>query len=138
MKFGIDFHGVLNTHPDRYIPWMRDMMSHGHETHIITGVRYCDLDEWLFDHAGHFQEPFWTHFFSITDYHAALGTKIVWKEDKPYMDKDLWDRAKFEYCERKKIDFMLDDSPVYGQYFNGHTLYLLQHNPAGREWRSCG
>ena len=49
------------------------------------------------------------------------------------MNKEIWNRTKAEYCEREGISLMLDDSPVYGSYFTGECLYLLQKDQKAQE-----
>ena len=49
------------------------------------------------------------------------------------MDKEIWNRTKAEYCAEAGIDMMIDDSPVYGSYFTGKCLYLLQKDQRAQE-----
>lgn len=52
------------------------------------------------------------------DYHEKLGTKINYdKNGDPWIDPELWDKTKAEYCQREKITLHIDDSPVYGKHF---------------------
>jgi hypothetical protein len=35
----------------------------------------------------------------------------------PWIDKELWDKTKAEYCQKEGIHFHLDDSDIYGEHF---------------------
>jgi hypothetical protein len=63
---------------------------------------------------------------SVIDYHEKLGTNI-WYDYKntPWIDGELWNKAKAELCEKYGVDLHVDDSEEYGQYFTGKTKYLL-------------
>ncbi len=134
MKFGFDVHGVTNTHHRVYSAMTKALAVAGHEVHIITGHQQTpELKNELIK-AG----IWWTNWFSIVQYHMDLGEhEISFKGDQPWMDKEIWDRTKAEYCEREGIDLMIDDSPIYGSHFNGKCLYLLQKDPNAQEaWMS--
>lgn len=114
MKIGIDIHGTIDTDPEYFSKYIKMLRKQGIEIHIITGEKVSvemieQLREW---------EIKYDHLFSIVDYYGALGTKIIWdKDNNPWIDKYLWDKAKSDYCRREKIDLHIDDSEIYGQYF---------------------
>ena len=130
MKYGFDYHGVLDSHARVYGPLTQALVDAGHEVHIITGAMWSEeLEKSLKDN-----NIVWTHWFSIVEYHTKKGdTPIVWQNGKPWLHKETWDRTKAVYCESHKIDMMFDDSPVYGSYFGENTLYLLQRDPNNLE-----
>jgi hypothetical protein len=130
MKFGFDFHGVLDTHQELYAALTKALITMGHEIHVVTGHRWTPEIEEMLTTRG----IFWTHWFSIVDYHINLGEhKVIFEGDQPWMDAEVWNRAKAEYCEREGIDLMIDDSPVYGSHFTGTTVYCLQKNLSAQE-----
>lgn len=130
MKFGIDVHGVITDDPTFFRRLTRRLHDEGHEVHIITGVELGSrLDEELRRHGISY-----TQLFSITSYHKQIGTYIVYKDGdptQPLIAPPKWDRTKADYCAREGIDLMIDDSHVYGTYFNdiGATQYI-QWTPA--------
>jgi hypothetical protein len=67
---------------------------------------------------------YYTHLFSIASYHKSIGTKM-WQDEKntPWMDQEMWNVTKAQYCIKNKIDMHIDDSDTYGKYFK--TPYLL-------------
>jgi hypothetical protein len=53
-----------------------------------------------------------------------------WVDGMPWADSTLWDPAKAEMCAIEGIDVIIDDSPIYGKYFDAiNTIYVQVHNP---------
>jgi len=119
MKLGIDIHGVIDADSEMFSRLTNKLIETGKEVHIITGASVTDelvkqLDDWGIN---------FTFLFSITDYHKSIGTKITYdKRNRPWMDVDIWNKAKAEYCKKENIYLMIDDSEIYGKYFT--TPYL--------------
>ena len=120
LKIGLDIHGICDANPKFFSELSRLFVNAGHELHIITGRRVCDgaLEE-VEDLGINY-----THFFSIADYHKEIGTK-VWEDDNgnPWLEGELWDKTKGEYCKKHKIDLHIDDTERYGEYFD--TPFML-------------
>ncbi len=127
MKFGFDIHGVLDTHPQVYAAMTQALVAAGHEVHIVTGKIKDEEEVDMLLKLG----ISWTHWFSVAQYHIDLGTHKVWfKKGKPWMDADVWNRTKADYCHEQNIMWLVDDSPVYGKHFDQKTVYALQRDPA--------
>jgi hypothetical protein len=120
LKIGLDIHGICDANPEFFSELSRLFVDAGHDVHIITGRRVSDgaLDE-IKD-----LNLSYTHFFSISDYHVEKGTK-VWEDDdgNPWLEGELWDRTKGDYCAEHQIDFHIDDTARYGDYFK--TTFML-------------
>jgi hypothetical protein len=117
MKIGLDIHGVIDKHWDLYSAIAKAMMSDGNEVHIITGAHYRDVVGEIIGFPR-------THFYSIADHHEGIGTEIRYDErGRPWIDEYLWNKSKAEYCALHDINLMIDDTPVYGDYFT--TPYCL-------------
>ena len=130
MKFGFDVHGVLDTHPGIYAAITAALVAAEHEVHVVTG--HQETPE-LVDKLSSFGIR-WTHWFSIVQYHLDLGeVEVIFEGKQPWMDKEVWNHTKAEYCERVRLDLLIDDSPIYGSYFMGKTVYCLQQNPKAQE-----
>jgi len=113
MKFGIDFHGVINKNPSLFVALSHALVDAGHEVHIITGPRRSIVEPQLRAYGISF-----THFFSIVEYEEARGLhNIEWIENNPFMDRAVWDLAKSDYCREQGIDLHIDDSTKYGEHF---------------------
>jgi len=113
-KLAIDIHGVADMVPEFFALISKLLVDNNNEVHILTGRRVSDgaLDE--------IKELnlTYTHFFSIADHHEKNGTKMH-NDNKgnPWMDDEIWDRTKGDYCKENKIDFCIDDTERYGNYF---------------------
>jgi hypothetical protein len=136
MKFGFDIHGVLDTHPAVYSAMTQALVAAGHEVHVITGAVWneemgADLKS---------KGIVWTHFFSITTHHEEKGdVEVRWVDGKPWMDADVWNETKAVYCREENIVWLIDDSPVYGKYFDDANIYVLQRDPREVErWNILG
>ena len=119
MKIGFDFHGILDKEPKFFSKVTRKLIDKGHEVHILTGQEDgYHLRRTLAD-----LKINYTHLFSITSFHKKIGTKVTYDENgNPWMDTELWNKTKAEYCKTHNIDIHIDDSDTYGKYFE--TTYL--------------
>jgi hypothetical protein len=122
-KIGLDVHGVITTYPKVFSRLTKKLIRTGHEIHIVTGAKITDkLVKKLLDFGIE-----WTTMFSIIGYHESIGTKIQYDENGPWIDKDLWNRAKGKYAMKAKLNIHIDDSDCYGKYFT-KTMYLMLTN----------
>lgn len=121
MKMGLDFHGVIDKYPGFFSELTKHWVTSSNEVHIITGSQKTkELEEELINR----YRIYYTHFFSITDYHLSIGTPIRFDEKSaPWMNEEIWNRTKAEYCLREGIDMHIDDSERYLRYFK--TPYML-------------
>jgi hypothetical protein len=125
MILGLDYHGVIDKYPElfRELSWEVFDSELG-EVHIITG----ELDTEEFRTKLRILGIRFTHLFSISSYHQALGTKIWFEDGRPWMDAETWNRTKADYCREHEIDLHIDDSMEYGKYFT--TPFLLMKKEA--------
>ena len=120
MKLGVDIHGTIDACPELFSKLIKRFRDISTEVHIITGIKITqevldELEEWGIEY---------DYIFSITDYHESIGTKINYDEvGDPWIDEEIWNRTKGDYCEREDIDVCIDDSPLYGEYFR-NTVYI--------------
>ena len=114
MKLGLDIHGVIDTNPKFYSELSKIVISLGHEVHIITGTVFThEKINKLKSYGMH-----WSHLFSISDYHKSLGTPMTFTSpNNPWISHDLWDKTKSNYCKENNIDFHIDDTARYGEFF---------------------
>ena len=120
LRIGLDFHGVLDDDKQYFANLSKKILNEGGEVHIITGSR--DTLEVRDKITG--LGVVFSHFFSISSYHASAGTKMREDEHGPWMDAEVWDKSKAEYCKKHGIHIHIDDSPVYGKYFDPGTMYV--------------
>lgn len=118
LRIGLDVHGVIDKYPEVFAALSRALVKDGHDVHVVTGPSRtpdfeAQLRVWGID---------FTHFCSIIDYRAEQGIAVTYDERGPWVRPEEWDTAKAEYCEKEKIDLMIDDSDVYHRHFK--TPYL--------------
>ena len=121
IKIGLDIHGVCDMAPEFFSLISKLLVDNNHEVHILTGRRESDgaMKEI------HDLNISYTHFFSIADHHEKVGTKMHDDDrGRPWMDDEIWDRTKGDYCRDNEIDFCIDDTERYGQYFETPFAYI--------------
>lgn len=110
-KIGLDIHGVIDTYPEyfatlsRRIKFLEEQNKNvKFEVHIITGQER-EHTEPIVRNFG----IYYTHFFSVVDYHKEIGTKM-WMDEKKtwWMDEKDWLRTKGDYIHRNNIDIHFD------------------------------
>jgi len=125
MRFGLDYHGVIDRHSDVLAPWAAEQVRSGNEVHIVTGSMWSPQFEAELAALGFVKGETFTHFFSITDYHLSLGSKVSFNtKGQPFMDPDLWEPTKGAYALEKNLNVLWDDSPSYGRYMPSNCVYL--------------
>lgn len=121
MKIGIDLHGTIDSNPELFsvLIWM--LREEGNEIHITTGIK-GDLAREKIANLG----IEYDHLFSITDYHVSIGTEVVYDEnDEPWIEEITWNRSKGDYCKREGLEYHIDDTEVYEEYFEGTEFVLF-------------
>lgn len=117
-KIGLDYHGVIDTYPEIFVPLALSILRSGGEVHIITGKPWTDTFNQTLLAYNH-GEKWWTHYFSIDDYlqnHKRLPYTTDARGDRWY-DLAAWNSAKGEYCKDQQINLHFDDSDVYCNFF---------------------
>ena len=120
MKIGLDIHGVINKYPKFFSELSKLFVENGNQIHIITGSTVKENSIYGKKNLEYLKENriFYTHIFSIVDYHEEQGAEIVYQDaENPWIDSQLWNKTKAEYCKKHNIDIMFDDSTVYGKFF---------------------
>lgn len=120
-KLSLDIHGVCDSAPEFFALISKLIIDSGGEIHILTGRRVSDGAPDEIKELG----ISYTHFFSIADYHEESGTAVCDDNNgDPWMDDETWDRTKGDYCKRHQIDFCIDDTERYRQYFETPFAYM--------------
>ena len=129
-KLGIDIHGVIDHNPAFFTMLTKILKGHEEiEVHVITGGRYVEEAEKLKEWGIEYDE-----FFSIYDYHHAMGTD-TWYDDKGLerMDDEDWDSTKGDYCYREDITIMIDDTAKYGLFMPSTTHFYHYNTTSKRD-----
>ena len=121
-KIGLDIHGVIDKYPGEFSFITKELKDLGYEIHILTG--HLPDDEIKQELKKY--NIVYDKLFSILGHHRKLNSKM-WQDDRGWwIDDLLWNKTKGEYCLEQGINFHLDDSPVYGNYFStpyGQLVY---------------
>ncbi|AUR85906.1 hypothetical protein NVP1081O_171 [Vibrio phage 1.081.O._10N.286.52.C2] len=126
IKLGLDIHGVIDRAPELFTLISQLPV----EIHIITGIKE-ELDKEVPEGLRY------DHWFSIHQQCEDEGIDITIDENgRPWVDEEVWNNKKAEYCKRENITMLIDDSPFYAPTFVGHdTLYLQLTNTIRDTWR---
>lgn len=133
IKVGIDIHGVIDRDPEFFSNLTHKLKCNGHEVHILTGH---EISNELFTTLNDFCIRY-DHVFSITSFHKEIGTHISYKNNdptQPLIAPTVWDRAKAHYAEYVGLCIHIDDSSIYGRYFNGSNTQYFQYSSELREF----
>ncbi len=118
IKIGLDFHGVITDNPEYFSRFTQEAIARGYEIHIITGgpadVVQSMLDDWKIGY---------TTIFAILDFYNHLGKVKYFNNGEFKVEETLWNTAKARYCEENHINFHIDDSVTYAQWFSTPFCY---------------
>jgi len=120
MKFGLDVHGVVDTHPEAFRIFAEKMIKEGHEIHIVTGQEEKNVEPLV----KKLEVPY-THFYSIVDYHLATGTSMWLDKGTWWMDTVTWQSSKGLYCKYRGLDVLIDNSIEYKFYMPDTCKFLF-------------
>ena len=114
-KLGLDIHGVINKRPEVFANLTVIAKSRGYEVHVLTGSKVTDeLHKELESYGIQYD-----HLFSILDHHSKQAESDMWQDSRNnwWIDDDLWNQTKGLYCKKQGIDLHIDDTKIYGKYF---------------------
>lgn len=121
LKIGIDLHGVSDAFPTFFAEFTKLFVDAGHSIHILTGELVTSALHAQLEACG----VKYTHLYSIAQHHKDLNTPMTFDEKgTPWIDQDLWVRAKGEYAKQHELDIMLDDTEGYGPYFSTPFVFF--------------
>jgi len=120
-KIALDIHGVCDAAPEFFSLVSKLLVDNGNEIHVLTGRKVSqgaleELDALNISY---------THFFSIADHHEEVGTEM-WHDERgnPWLDDEIWDATKGNYCKEHGIDICIDDTERYGKYFETPFAFM--------------
>ncbi len=129
-KISIDIHGVIDALPEFFAFLTDSFIKNGGEVHIVTGGSWTPE---LITQLNSYKIK-WTHHFSVYDYlvnsNAKTKGEIQFPDgtvQKKFENSD-WDSVKADYCLKHSIDFHIDDTLAYNQYFKTPFARLWTHN----------
>lgn len=120
INLGLDLHGVVDTYPYKFIPLALAVKAAGGKVYIMTGASADLAKKQISDAEGQtYALSIWyDKILSITDYLKSQEVPHIQNEDGGIrVDDETWDRVKSVWAKEYQIDLHIDDSPVYGKYF---------------------
>lgn len=115
MKYGFDYHGVLNIKNDKFRKMAEALVSEGHEVHIMTG---STEQYWLEESNGLLEKNVhYTHFFSVADYLKDFGVENIGSYQNPKYEDARWNSAKGDYAFFTGLCEHHDDFVEYKKHF---------------------
>ena len=134
IKLGLDVHGVIDEDPEFFSRLSEVTLEQGNEIYIITGrEKTPDLVEEIRQK----HKMWYTDILSITTFQKKLGTSITYLDDRksqPIMDPTIWNPTKAALCATAGIDIMIDDSLIYGKYFQDIKTQYITYTPQMKEF----
>jgi hypothetical protein len=129
-KLGLDLHGVIDTHPVRYIKLANIILKYSYsEVHILSGPPMEQLMKELQEIANKYNQGhmFWTHTFSIVEHIKETGVPYNIDDKGHYWcNKVKWDEAKGLYAKEKGLDLIIDNNSDYYPYCPNGSFLLLK------------
>lgn len=117
-KIGIDFHGVMNVHPDFFRELAAEALQDGIKVYIISGGPREVIRRYLEE-----RQIKYTELWCIYDYFEQCSEIEYLPDGSFHVDDRLWNAAKAEFCKKENICLHIDDSMIYGRDFS--TPYCL-------------
>lgn len=130
MRIGLDIHGVLDHHPERFIKLAYTNMASAYgvdrnkenfKVIILTGPTkekaLAELEQIAFKYNGGYQ--FWDEVYSIVDYIVDNNIPHHYNDKGRLWTNKLedWDEVKGKLAKELKLDLHFDDSLEYEKYF---------------------
>jgi len=112
MKIGIDYHGVITENPRFFARFTKAAIDKGIEIFVISGGLKKDVEAYLKEH-----NILYIGIFALLDYFKAKNMVTFYEDGSFFVANDVWNRAKANYCRQNGIDVHIDDSMLYGAYF---------------------
>ncbi len=111
-KIGVDYHGVITANPSFFKDFNRLALEHGGGIFVLTGGKKQDVVRFLKAH-----QILYSDVWSILDFYDVQHLVTYFDDGSFKVDDNLWNTAKAAYCLENKIDFHIDDSPLYAKAF---------------------
>ncbi len=130
LKIGLDIHGCIDYDPSFFAKLSQLLVDNGHEVHITTGAMIND--KIIKELEGYGMK--WTHLWSISDYYKKQPGVEMWFDEngRPWIEEELWNRAKGEYAKSQNLDLCIDDTEVYKNYFTTSVAICNIINKTGK------
>ena len=123
MKIGIDYHGVINENPEFFKKFTAAALKEKHDIVVLSGASVHDVEAYLKAHQISFSAV-----YSLLDDFKKRGLVEFYEDGSFFVNNEIWNRAKAKYCLENGVDVHIDDSMLYGAYFQT-PFCLYAKNP---------
>lgn len=124
MKIAFDFHGVLETHPDRFKAILRPLRI-DHTIIILSGPPLDQIYDEL-KKCNYLKGYHYDYALSVVDWLKKKGVKMSLNEHGSwYCGERTWWRSKSRICKENNIEILFDDNLNYKKYIiDNNPLFL--------------
>lgn len=124
MKIAFDFHGVLESYPDKLKSILKTLKI-DHTIIVLSGPPLGQIYDEL-SKAGYYQGYHYDYAISVVDWIKDQGIEMWLNErDSWYCDDEIWWSSKAKICIEHNIGMMFDDNLRYKEYItNNNPLFL--------------
>lgn len=123
MKIGIDYHGVINANPEFFKKFTAAALKEKHDIVVLSGASLKDVESYLKEHQISFSAV-----YSLLDDFKKRRLVEFFEDGSFFVNNEIWNRAKAKYCFEHNVDVHIDDSMLYGAYFQT-PFCLYAKNP---------
>ena len=123
LKIGLDYHGVIDCKLSYFADFCALARHRGHLIYIITGGPMFKVRQLLTK-----QGIEYDFIFAISDYCQALGEIEQDLSGDLVVPEHCWNKAKADFCRRNHINFHIDDSKEYENWFSTPFCYYDAQN----------
>jgi len=112
LKISIDYHGVITSNPAFFKTFNQIALNKNIEIIVLSGAQSIDVKSYLEKN----QIPY-SCVWSLLDYFKQKNLVSFNDDGSFHVADDIWDKAKARYCKEQNINLHIDDSMLYGLYF---------------------
>ena len=123
-KVAFDFHGVLESYPDKLKPILETLISY-YIVIILSGPPLQQI-RYELTQSGYKEGCHYDHIISVVDWLKGRGVEMELNEHGSwYCKDDIWWSSKAKICAEQNIDILFDDKLEYKKYIIGNTPLFI-------------
>ena len=124
MNIAFDFHGVLESYPDKFKPFLNTLRK-SNTVFILSGAPYNQIYKELDEH-GYCVGHHYDRIISVVDWLKSKNIVMKMNENGSwYCDDEIWWSSKAKICKEYNIHMLFDDKIEYKKYIlENSTLFL--------------
>ena len=112
LKISVDYHGVITSNPIFFKAFNQLALNENIKIIVLSGAHNVDVKAYL--EKNHIP---YTYVWSLLDDFKQRNLVAFNDDGSFHVADDIWNKAKARYCKEQNIDLHIDDSMLYGLYF---------------------